>query len=413
MEVRAGYKLTEVGVIPEDWDVKRLGELCVTYSGGTPPTLNREYYGGDIPWITSSDLNQGSIESVDGRITLKGLENSAAKMVDEGVLLVALYGATAGVTAITHIKGAINQAILAVIPKSDDTSFFYHHLSFRKEWVIKTFTQGGQPNLSGEIVNFLPIPVPKRIEQRAIATALSDVDVLLAAQDKLIAKKRDIKQAVMQQLLTGKQRLPGFSGEWEVKRLGDVAELKNGFAFKSNTYTEFGQFKVVTIANVQDGYMTVEECNKVADIPADLQRHQKLICRDILISMTGNVGRACRVVEDDCLLNQRVGKLVPFAIDDDFFFSQLCRPIFANEMALRATGGAQGNLGKSDIVDYELAVPVCLEEQAAIATVLSDMDAEIAALEQQRDKTRALKQGMMQELLTGKIRMVNREGKND
>ena len=251
----------------------------------------------------------------------------------------------------------------------------------------------------------VPFP-PEESEQRAIAAALSDVDALLAKLDQLIAKKRDLKQATMQQLLTGQTRLPGFSGAWEVKRLGDVAQLKNGYAFQSATYTDLGKYKVITIANVQDGYMTVDECNMVVALPQDIQQHQRLGRNDILISMTGNVGRVCRVVADDCLLNQRVGKLVPIGIEDEFLFELLTQRKFLVSMGMKAKGGAQGNLSKPDITDFEILVPGDVAEQTAIATVLSDMDAELAALEARRDKTRALKQGMMQELLTGRIRLV-------
>ena len=204
--VQPGYKKTEIGTIPEDWSCRALGEFCVAYSGGTPTTSIRDYYGGNIPWITSSDLNQGNIESVSGRITPLGLENSSAKMVNPNSLLIALYGATAGTTAITRISGAINQAVLAIIPKSGSTAFIYQYLQLKKDWIIKTFTQGGQPNLSGEIVKLLIIPTPNESEQSFIAAALSEMDLLIRSLDQLITKKRNIQQAAMQQLLTGQYR---------------------------------------------------------------------------------------------------------------------------------------------------------------------------------------------------------------
>ena len=226
--IPAGYKRTEVGVIPEDWEVKRLGEIASIFSGGTPSTSIASYYGGDIPWITSSDLNKSYIYEVKGRITEQGLKNSSAQMVSANTLLLALYGATSGVTAITRIRGAINQAVLAIIPQVDDSLFLFFKLSYLKKWLIDTFTQGGQPNLSGRIIKSLKIPFPPLPEQRAIAEALSDVDALIAALDRLIAKKRAIKQGAMQQLLTGQTRLPGFSGPWEVKTLGNVCKITTG-----------------------------------------------------------------------------------------------------------------------------------------------------------------------------------------
>jgi type I restriction enzyme S subunit len=193
--------------------------------------------------------------------------------------------------------------------------------------------------------------------------------------------------------------------EWEVKQLGDIAQLKNGFSFRSSTYTPLGQFKVVTIASVQDGYMNATECNKVAALPRELQAHHRLRRGDVLISMTGNVGRVCRVTEDDCLLNQRVGKLVPSGIEDNLLFVLLGQRAFLAAMSGKAKGGAQGNLSKSDITEYRFPVPPTLPEQHAIARALSDVDALLGALERLIAKKRDLKQAAMQQLLTGQTRL--------
>jgi len=191
-----------------EWEAKRLGEIAITYSGGTPSTSNRDYYGGEIDWITSSDLNKCLIYSVDGKITKNGLENSSAKFVRKGTLLMALYGATAGVTAITRIDAAINQAVLAIIPKRDDIGYLYEFLTYKKDWIIKTYTQGGQPNLSGEIVRSLLLPLPSlQGEQIAIAGVLSDMDTEISSLEDRLDKTRSLKQGMMQELLTGRIRL--------------------------------------------------------------------------------------------------------------------------------------------------------------------------------------------------------------
>src|SRR5699024_6863968 len=213
--VPEGYKRTEVGVIPEDWEVKSIGDVANCYSGGTPDTSNSSYYGGDINWITSSDLNRLRIKKVDGKITKEGLEKSSTKIVNEDTLLIALYGATAGVVAMSEIKAAINQAVLAIEPISDNSEYLLQKLSFLKEWIIDKYTQGGQPNLSGKLVKSIKLDLPTLKEQRAIAEALSDVDALIAELDALIEKKQQVKKGAMQQVLTGKKRLPGFDGEWE------------------------------------------------------------------------------------------------------------------------------------------------------------------------------------------------------
>lgn len=263
------------------------------------------------------------------------------------------------------------------------------------------------PSLTSDRIRHILLALPPIAEQKAIAEALSDIDGLIAVLDKKIAKKRLIKQGAMQQLLTGKKRLPGFSDPWVEKRLGDMGHLMNGYTFKSETYNLAGEFKIITIANVQSGYLMINACNRIIELPVDIQPHQMLKKGDILISMTGNVGRTCVVNQTKCLLNQRVGK---FDIDKDFISSQFLFELLKNEhfenaMIDAGQGAAQANIGKNDIENYKCYVPRNKAEQKAIATILNDMDKEIDDLEAQRDKYRLLKSGMMQKLLTGQIRL--------
>jgi len=190
-----------------EWEVKRLGSLGHFYSGGTPNTSVLEFYGGDVPWITSSDCNAGRIKNVEGRLTRLGVEKSATQWIRPGTVLVALYGATAGVVAIAEIDATINQAVLAIVLNDGSSEFLFQKISSMKDWIIKTFSQGGQPNLSGHIVKSIEISMPKREEQTAIATILSDMDTELAELQSRLAKARQIKQGMMQELLTGRIRL--------------------------------------------------------------------------------------------------------------------------------------------------------------------------------------------------------------
>lgn len=200
---------TELGCVPEDWEVVELRKRFETFSGGTPSTSIKGYYGGDIKWITSSDLNKGIIYDVENTITELGFQNSSAKKVKKDTLLLALYGATAGVVGITKIDATINQAVLAIIPKRDSSLFLYYWLSFNKNKIIETYAQGGQANLSGDIVRAFNIVIPKSItEQSAIAQLLSDMDAEIEALECRLKKTQALKQGMMQTLLTGKIRLP-------------------------------------------------------------------------------------------------------------------------------------------------------------------------------------------------------------
>lgn len=386
MNIPAGYKMTEIGVIPEDWEVKFVFQVAPLQRGFDLP--NNKIKLGKIPIVYSSGIEKfHNYAMVKGPGVITGRSGT----LGEVYYVETDYWPHNTSLWVTHFYNSVPKFIFYV----------YKSLNFER------FSSGsGVPTLNRNDIHGISIPLPPLPEQTAIAAALSDVDALLAAQDALIVKKTQIKNATMQQLLSGKKRLPGFSGAWEVRRLGEVAILKNGYAFKSETYTNLGEFKVIAIANVQNGYMQSNDCNRIAILPNDIQPHQILNQGDILISMTGNVGRVCRVNDRRCLLNQRVGKIVPIDISADFLFILLCQSDFIFAMLGVAKGGAQPNLSIADIKSYELNIPVDLKEQTAIATVLNDMDEEIAALKRQREKTQQIKHAMMQELLTGKMRLI-------
>jgi type I restriction enzyme, S subunit len=419
MELKAGYKSTELGVLPIDWKVQTIesvmSEISMGPFGSDIKVSNFVAFG--VPVLSGLNVrSERLLDSFTNFVTpekAKDLKKAVARRGD----VVITHRGTLGQISYIPVDSEFDRYVIsqsqfrvrfnlsAVLPNWI-ALYFLSPLGSAKLLEGKGHT--GVPALAQATTKFrqLHIPLPSLDEQRAIATALSDVDALIAGLEKLIAKKRDLKQAAMQQLLTGQTRLPGFSGEWTVKRFSEVAALKNGYIFRSETYLSTGNYKVITIANVQDGYMAAEFCNVVGAPPKDIQPHQELKIGDILISMTGNVGRVCRVSEDNCLLNQRVGKLVPMAIDGDFLFAVLCSPSFTESMIGTAKGGAQPNLSAMDINEYEFRMPMNIAEQSAIATVITDINAELSALEFRQAKTREIKQGMMQDLLTGRTRLL-------
>jgi len=195
-------------------------------------------------------------------------------------------------------------------------------------------------------------------------------------------------------------RFPEFRNavKWEDKSLISVAILENGYAFKSSEYVESGKYRIITIGNVQSGWLNLEKTKTIPTLPVDIQPHQKLEPGDILISMTGNVGRVCRVNATKCLLNQRVGKIVPHAIDNEFLYHLIQNEKFQNAMQLKAAGGAQGNLSACDIEEYILCRPLALAEQRKVADCLASLDEVIAAQGGKLAWLKALKKGLMQQL---------------
>ena len=217
----------------------------------------------------------------------------------------------------------------------------------------------------------------------------------MSSKTKITATKEEIRPTLVPKL-----RFSEFRGApgWEQTTLGAIARLKNGYAFKSADYLDSGPFQIITIANVQQGALALEAVKRIAQPPADIQTHQKLCIGDILISMTGNVGRVCRVTCDSLLLNQRVGKLIPEEIGPEFFYHSLQRDEFRNAMQLKAAGGAQGNLSGGDITDYPLYRPVHDAEQQKIASCLSSVDELMAAQARKVDALKTHKKGLMQQL---------------
>lgn len=185
------------GGFTDDWEQCKLGEISSTFSGGTPSASNKSYYGGEIPFIRSAEINQNSTQLY---LTKDGLNNSSAKLVKKGTLLYALYGATSGEVGIAQIDGAINQAIMAIDLNNEDTYFVKSWLEKNKGRIISTYLQGGQGNLSAKLIKKLVISLPKIKEQIQISSLISRIDILLTLQQRKITKYNEIKKSLLQQM---------------------------------------------------------------------------------------------------------------------------------------------------------------------------------------------------------------------
>lgn len=286
---------------------------------------------------------------------------------------------------------------------------YYFRANLHGKYLYKLVNSGvrnnGLLNLSSEDFYNLPIPCPPIEEQRRIVEVLECWDKGIELVKKLIEQKELQKKYLMQQLLSGVLRLKGFTQKWGKKPLGKLITLYQGYPFKSETYSAQGHYKIITIANVKQGYLDLAKFSTIQVLPPDILNYQQLDVGDILISMTGNVGRVCLVNSKNCLLNQRVGKIEANLLNKEFLFYILQLPDFLNVMLACAQGGAQANLSTKDIYHYVLFYPSDAREQQAIAEVLSSADKEIDLLKQKLAKLEAQKKGLMQVLLTGKIRL--------
>ncbi len=422
MRAPKGYKQTEVGVIPEDWESTLLGTIATVSSGGTPSRKVPEYWNGDVHWVTTAEIDFNVVWSSAESISSLGLANSAAKLLQPGTMLMALYGQgkTRGKVAVLGIEAATNQACASITVTSKVSQVYvFHLLASRYDAIRGLSNSGSQDNLSGQIVKSIGIPLPPtKAEQEAIAEVLNDADALIESLEQILAKKRQIKQGTMQELLTGKQRLPGFSGEWEVTNFDNIADPTQRWSFtggpfgsnlKSSDYTENG-VRIIQLQNIGDGEFKDDYEIFTSPEKADELLSCNIFPGEIILSKMGDpVARACiipKAAQRYLMCSDGIRLAVdPKRFNVYFVYTLINAPEFRTKAANAGTGSTRKRIGLSELRNLELSCPP-LAEQTAIATLLSDMDAELAALEVKLAKARQLKQGMMQELLTGRIRLI-------
>ncbi len=414
--VRAGYKMTEVGVIPKDWEASTIGDNSKWMSGGTPRRTNTEFWRGDIPWISGSTLKLAEISTSDQFLTKEAVSiGSKMAPVESTLLLVrgsALHNEIRAGLVIAPVS--FNQDVKALIPyETVEPKFLTYYILGQSDALLKLVSSAGNSAgvLDTKLVQGFKFFKPPIVEQRAIAAALSDVDALLAKHGQLIAKKQGLKQAAMQQLLTGQTRLPGFSGDWEVKRLGEIAEVKTGpfgSALHESDYVQVGT-PIITVEHLGEFGVTRQNLPLVSDSDCKRLRSYALEFGDIVFSRVGSVDRNALISEEEVgwlfsgrLLRVRPDKTRVFA---PYLSFQFHTEKFKNAVLTLAVGQTMASLNTKILKSMFVSLPK-IDEQTAIAAVLSDLDAEIVALEERQTKTRALKQGMMQELLTGRTRLV-------
>lgn len=414
MEVKPGYKHTEVGVIPEEWDVKPLAAIADRIMVGIASAATHAYRTNGVPMFRNQDIKNGHLNDSNLLFIAPEYESTFKNKRLRGGDLLTMRTGYPGVTAIVPDRYESAQSFTTLITrpkqKEAESSFLCHYIN--SEIGQRFFTQsqigGAQKNVNAGTLRQMPVPLPKSIEQRAIAEALSDVDALLGALDRLIAKKRDLKQAAMQQLLTGKTRLPGFEGEWVVKRLGDLADIRSGGTPSTGEtlfwdgdvpwctptdITALGGHKYLTGSRrliTQFGL----KCSSAEMIPAN----------SIIMTSRATIGE-CAINLIPVSTNQGFKNFVPTeSVEVEFLYYLLL--IQRQRFISLCAGSTFLEIGKGQLAPFLVQWPSTRAEQTAIANVLSDMDAELTALTQRRDKTQVLKQGMMQELLTGRTRLL-------
>lgn len=418
--IETKFKDSELGKIPDDWEYGCFKDFLTYFSSGATPYRGNPFnFVGNIPWISSGELNYNIITETNEHISINALKSTHLTLHEIGTFLIAITGleaaGTRGRCAFVGVPAATNQSCLAI--KSTDklsTRYLFWYYRLWSDYLAFNFSQGSkQQSFTAEIVKKLPLYAPTIDEQERIAEALSDVDALIKELDVLIEKKRMVLKAAMQDLLTARRRLPGFSEPWQEVKLGNIGVLIRGVSFNPE------QCYITQISNtipiLRSNNIQLDQINLSSLIYVDkncVNHNQYILNEDILIcSANGSerlVGKSAFI---DSLngfsfgafmmvfrcFNTCVSKYISLYMRIDSYKLQIKDLL---------CGSAINNLNASQLYSIKISLPTSLSEQQAIAEILSDMDSEIAELEKKKKKYTSIRQGMMQQLLTGKIRLI-------
>ncbi len=426
--VKPGYKMTPLGEIPEDWEVKKLSTITRIQAGGTPSTGREEYWGGEIKWMASGELNQKKVYEVENRITEAGLKNSNTKILPINCVLVGLagQGKTRGTVAINKVELCTNQSIAAILPNEKfEPDFIYYNLDSRYSELRQLSTgDGGRGGLNLKLLGALYIPLPSRQEQLTIMKVLSTWDESIEKTRQLIEQKELRKKALMQQLLTGKKRLRGFSGEWKEIKVAENFEFVRSYSISREGLVRAGGNQGIYCIHYGDIHTSYESdfldfavqkgIPEIKDSEYKLNKDNYLREGDIIIADASEdyEGVAASVVVTNLGDKIAVGGLhtivMRYNIDsfNKYFIGYLFATEFIkNKLRKMATGTSVYSISRASLRDLTFKLPP-LEEQQKIAEILLKADMDFQLAKQKLEQLKLQKKALMQVLLTGKKRLV-------
>ena len=410
--VKKGYKQTEIGVIPDDWEVKELKEMIKIGSGKSPS--NFKFYDKGIPYFKVEQLNNANkyISYKDTKYFIKNNNSyiSCCSIIfpkrGEAIFLNKIR--------ILECNSFFDTNLMSLTINNDNLNheYLFYYLSF--QGLDKIADTTSVPQINNKHIHPFKIPIPPKPEQEKIAKVLSDTDELIENLKELIAKKEDIKKATMQQLLTGKKRLKGFSGEWVERKLGEIGEISGAGVDKKINKNEIS----VKLLNYLDVYKNDYLYPKNLNHWVTTTQEKIIKCNikkgDILLTPSSelrkDIGISALAMEDmnRVVYSYHINRL-RLKIDFDILFSlyMLKTHDFLTQCETVSEGsGKRYVISLKKFREMKVLFPQDITEQKAIAKILSDMDEEIEALKEKLEKTEAIKQGMMQELLSGRMRLI-------
>lgn len=405
MELREGYKETEVGIIPEDWLSDKIGEHFNVATGSTPPTRDIANYGGDFMFASPADLGEHKlVERTKSHLSEKG--RAIARCYPANSTLFTCIGSTIGKTGMTKEEATSNQQINAVFPSPNhDVNYVYYQLTYSADRITRLAGEQALPMLNKSQFEDSEVAFPPTItEEKVIAKVLSDTDKLIQALEQKIEKKKHLRIGTFQTLFAPKEG-------WLEHDLKDVCWFQEGPGLRNWQFTTSGM-KVINVTNLVDGYLDLSRTDRHVSIEEfeNMYRHFEIDEGDIVMASSGNSYAKVSVVRRSdlpLLMNTSVIRCKPLAnLSYDWLLLFLKSELFKDQIDLLITGGAQPNFGPFHLNKIKMMLPPAQDDQDQISRVLIDMDKELELLNKSLNKYKTLKQGLMQQLLTGKTRLV-------
>ena len=407
-EVPEGYVKKRKVVIPQQWGLPQIKDIASISSGSTPNRNNSEYWNGNIAWVTTGELSSGHVNHTSELITVKAVKETKMRIYPQGTLLMAMYGQgkTRGTVAILEIDAAVNQACAAITVKDGKSKFLFYQLKNSYQDIRKLSNTGNQENLNADIIKTYQVPWAPDEEQERISTILTTQDKVIELKEKRLAEKQRQKKYLMQQLLTGKKRLPGFSGEWKNIKLCEVLSERKEKNVEQN-------LRICSVA-VQKGVVDQVEHLGRSYAANDTSNYSVAHYGDIIYTKSPTGDFLYGIVKQNLLqetvaVSPLYGVFTPLTFGLGYFLhtyfqSAICARNYLLPIVQKGVKNTI-NITNDTFISSKLYLPLDVEEQKAIADTFIAADREIELLQQDIEQEKQKKKALMQLLLTGIVRV--------
>lgn len=412
--------------IPKHWELKKLGEVCLTTSGGTPNRGNSKFYQGNIPWVKSGELDRGLILDTEEKISEEAIKNSSAKVFPKGTLLIALYGATIGKLAFLGIDAATNQAVCGIYKNENiDSNYLFNFLFYKKPSLVKQGIGGAQPNISQGILKNLELPIPPIAEQQDIVAKIEELlsdlengkEQLQTAQQQLKVYRQSLLKWAFEGRLTNKDVKDGeLPKEWKVEKIGGILKTIDGDRGpnypKKNEFFNHGYCLFLSTKNVRIDRFLFEENIFITKEKDEKLRSGKLQLNDVIITTRGTLGNVALYDETIPYKNIRINsgmlilRITDMKLNNYYLMKFITSPNFINQLKNKQSGTAQPQIPANVLREIEIPVPPIKEQQLIVDELESKLticDKIEETISQSLQQAETLRQSILKKAFEGKL----------